>query len=89
MRTEQKLQAWWNGYEVVAAHSEEEARDVLHESGKTGGPQYDEEDLDGDGWQALNDEHHVKDEDGNDLDETIGDQVRKAGKPSHLWSCEV
>jgi hypothetical protein len=83
---ETKLSAWWNGYEVVVASSEEEARDI------TGALEWnkgkDEDMRDGDGWKVLPDDKVVLDEDGKPTKETFGDLVQKLGKPGHLYSCE-
>lgn len=84
------LQAWCNGYEVVAASSEEEARDVLRRGGD-GGPSagaYSEEDLDGDGWETLPDDKQILDEEGKPIGKTVGDEVKAKGRAGHLWSCE-
>jgi len=79
-----KLQAWCNGYEVVAATSEAEAGEVLRRAGMA----CDDEDLEGDGWEVLDDAKELRDEDGKLTGETVGQAVAKAGKPMHLWSCE-
>ena len=81
--TETKLKAWCNGYEVIAAHSEDEAREVLRAMDI-----YEPDDLDGDGWNVLRSDMRVRDEDGKPTGETVGDFVARAGKPEHLWSCE-
>ncbi len=82
------LQAWSNGYEVVAAQSEKHARQVLLAAADNGGPDYDIEDINGDGWHVLSDDMNMLDEDSKTLDETVGDIVRRKGRPGHLWSIE-
>jgi len=83
---EKRLQAWHNGYEVVAATSEEEAREVLR---ATGMYEDDNEVLDGDGWSTLDETKPMLDEDGKRIGEIVGDVVRESPEPRHLWSCEV
>ena len=77
------LKAFCNGYETIAATSEDEAREILR-----GMEMYDPEDLDGDGWTTLDLAAPMRDEDGKETGETVGDIVRAAGKPGHLWSVE-
>ena len=78
-----ELRAFGNGYETLAATSEDEAREILR-----GMEMYDPEDLDGDGWTTLDLAAPMRDEDGKETGETVGDIVRAAGKPGHLWSVE-
>ena len=78
------LQAWCNDYEVIAARSEEEAREVLRKMNV-----YEEQDLDGEGWSVLANERAMRDEDGNLTTETVGDVLGESTEPRHLWSCEV
>ena len=88
--TDAKLRAWCNGYEVVAAHSAEEAAQVLL-AGCEGGPQYsaeDVEEVEGDGWTMLPDDKFIVDEDHKPTKETVGDAVRTKGVPGFLWSVE-
>lgn len=77
------LKAWCNGYEVVAASSEEEARSILSALGW-----YEPEDVDGEGWKTLGDARKMRGEDGEELAQTVGDVVRESAEPRHLWSCE-
>lgn len=84
MNEPKPLRLWNNGYEGVAATSEEEARDVLRAMNI-----YEEQDLDGDGWSVVEDEKLLRDEDGTLTTETVGDAVRALGKPGHLWSYDV
>lgn len=79
-----ELRAWCNDYDVVAASSEEEAREVLR---GTGMYVEDEEALDGEGWGTLRNEDLVRDEGGIPTGQTVGDVVKEAGKPAYLWSC--
>lgn len=79
-----ELKVYCNGYEAVAAHNEEEARNIVR-SLKC----YEEEDLDGDGWKILRNANHMYDEDHKTLDMTVGDVLRESPEPRHLWSCEV
>ena len=84
MTDEKKLQAWHNGYECVAARSEEEAREVLRAADLS----YEAEDLDGDGWKVVPVDKVVRNDDG-EPDETIGQMLAESSVPRHLYSCEV
>lgn len=87
------LQAWCNGYEVIAATSEAEAIDVLLHPRSKGAPQYDgadEDEVEGDGWQVLAEDKPILEEDGTPSGETVGDALRACnGVPGYLWSIDV
>ena len=78
-----ELRAWTNGYECVVARCEKEAHDIVAAMGL-----YEEEDVDGDGWQMIPNEKHPLDEDGKPEETTYGEIVAAMGKPQHLWSLE-
>jgi hypothetical protein len=80
--------AWWNGYEVVAARSECEARGVMADERTARMLGYDIDSVDGDGWRRLPDDQPILDEDGKPTGENCGEAARTAGKPCHLWSIE-
>jgi hypothetical protein len=79
------LKAFFNGYDVVAATNEDEAREQVRQFGFYD----DEEDLDGDGWEVLDNAAPVRDEKGKPIGRTVGDEVCDLGKPGYLWSCET
>lgn len=82
------LQAWFNGYELIAATSAAEAAEILrHPTSEMPDYEGDEEMIEGEGWKVMDPGEVVLDEDGP-TDQTFGDAVREAGKPSWLWSCE-
>lgn len=82
-----ELQAWSNGYEVVAARSEDEARNVCGEWLTANRMDDDEDTIDGDGWRALDPSRVVKDDDGSEVG-TVASIVAEADFPRHLWSVE-
>lgn len=77
------LPARSNGYEVVAATSEEHALEVLR-----GLDWVEKGEEEGDGLEQLPDTAPMRDEDGTLSGETVGDLVRREGKPGHLWSID-
>jgi hypothetical protein len=83
------LRAWSNGYEVVAAKSEEHAKEVLRAAlgdGPGQGPHYEEDELDGDGWYALDESAPIHNEDGEETGQTVGDILCESPLARHLWS---
>jgi hypothetical protein len=85
------LKAWFCKElgDVVAAHSANEAREVLRHSGANGlGPTDYGDELDESQWVELPDDENLRDEDGKKLGQTVGEAVAELGKPGHLWSCE-
>ena len=82
-----ELHAWWNGYEVVAAHSEEGARAVLLAWFRAQRMDDDEEYVKGEGWRRLAPERMVYDEDGGHR-ASIASILAESPEPRHLWSCE-
>ena len=83
-----ELRAWCNGYEVVAARSENGARHVLLFPA-TGKPYYYPADVDGDGWTVLDGSALVRDEGGAPTGKTVAERVRELGEPGHLWSVDT
>jgi len=78
-----ELKAYWNGYDVVAAHSEEEARAVvMRENGITA------EDADGEGWQTLDPTKDCLDEDGKPDGKTVGQVLAESPEPRYLWGTD-
>ena len=85
MTTETKpLRAYCNGYECIAAHSEEEAHAFL-----LGMDLYEPQDVEGDGWSAIPDETILRDEDGKPTEYTIAGMLGESEQTRHLYSCEV
>jgi uncharacterized small protein (TIGR04563 family) len=92
-RVERKAQglafkAFCNDYEVVAARTEDEARETL----RTTCLGYEVEDLDGEGWTILPNEKELRSEEDPRSVETVGSFLAQrlaesGGKPVHLWSC--
>jgi hypothetical protein len=78
------MQAWCNDYEVVAARSVEEAREVVRRMNA-----YDEEELDGEGWLVLKNDTQLRDESGEMTGETVADVLLGVVEPTPLWSCAV
>lgn len=77
------LRAWCNGYEVVGAYDEDDAKAVYREIFGA----VDDDEVEGDGWQVMPDDKPVLDEDGAPVSQTVGDVVREQGR-NHLWSCK-
>lgn len=78
----ERLQAWCNGYDVVAAHSSQEAESVLVEQQK-----FDPDEVEGDGWEVFPDDKEIADDDGGHF--KIGDVLNESTEPRHLFSMDV
>ena len=90
-----ELKAWCNGYEVVAATSEYEARAILLAAPNCASPTdahpmyRDADEADGDGWYVLANEKRLVDDDGRWSGETIGSVLAARGLQGHMWSLDV
>lgn len=80
------LNAYTNGYEVVAAHSPEEARAVLKSWLTERGADDDDDAVEGDGWRKLDPSKTITDDDGENP-ESIAAILDASPEPRHLWSC--
>jgi hypothetical protein len=80
------LNAWSNGYEVVAATSEEEARALLKTWLTANRMDDDEDTVDGDGWIKLRPTMMIRDEDDGSASGTVATILAESSEPRHLWS---
>ena len=79
----QALQAWCNGYDIVAARNQVEAREVMRQ--RPCMASYSDDKLDGDGWRTLDPKMVVR-EDGADLG-TVASFVAESPEPR--WMCSI
>lgn len=89
--SEPVLQAWCNGYDVVAALDIDGARGLLSEHYKKTEGLTDVEELedavDGDGIRRLEPTQPVTDDDGTKIG-TVQSILDESPEPRHLWSCD-
>lgn len=83
-----ELNAWSNGYEVVAATSEAHAREVLVAWMKSENIiATDDDEIDGDGWRPLSLERIVGNDCG-DPPQLLASILAESPEPRHLWSVD-
>lgn len=81
------LNAYTNGYEVVAAHSPEEARAVLKSWLTERGADDDDDAVEGDGWRRVDPTSRVSGDDGEDF-VSVQSMLDESPEPRHLWGVD-